>query len=110
MFKIRIAAILILFLGITAGFFAGFELIQKSPRFWRLVSFAFFSFFDRSYRLGLDLQGGTHLVYRADFPEDYAGSKSEAMSALRDVVERRVNLFGVTEPLVQTETSGDERR
>ncbi|MFY9461814.1 MAG: protein translocase subunit SecD [Candidatus Sungiibacteriota bacterium] len=110
MAKIRIAAMLILLLGMVAGFFAGFELIQKSPRFGGLTSLAFFSFFERPYRLGLDLQGGTHLVYRADFPSDYSGSKSEAMAALRDVIERRVNLFGVTEPLVQTETSGDERR
>ncbi len=55
------------------------------------------------FRLGLDLSGGTHLVYRADVsklaPEDIADS----MTSLRNVVENRVNVFGVSEPLVQTE-------
>lgn len=59
---------------------------------------------DRSdYKLGLDLAGGTHLVYRADTasvdPADVAG----AMNTLQEVIERRVNLFGVAEPLVQIE-------
>ncbi len=62
------------------------------------------------YRLGLDIQGGTHLVYLADLrntlPENYASS----MDAVRDVIERRVNLFGVAEPLVATEHSGSEWR
>lgn len=57
----------------------------------------------RPFRLGLDLSGGSHLVYQADVsklkPEDIADS----MTALRDDVERRVNIFGVSEPLVQTE-------
>ncbi len=61
---------------------------------------------DYRFKLGLDLRGGTHLVYKADVsslsPEDIGDS----MEALRDVVERRVNLFGVSEPVVQVEESG----
>ncbi|MDO8500018.1 MAG: protein translocase subunit SecD [bacterium] len=110
MTKIRVAAVSIILLGIVVGFFAGSDIIQKNGYFEKLTKVPAFSFFFRPYRLGLDLQGGTHLVYRADFPEDYAGSKTDAMSALRDVIERRINLFGVAEPLVQTEISGDERR
>jgi preprotein translocase subunit SecD len=63
------------------------------------------------FQLGLDLAGGTRLVYKADLSQ-IQGNKSEAMSALRDVIERRVNLFGVGEPLVQTQKSnltGEER-
>lgn len=55
------------------------------------------------FRLGLDLSGGTHLVYKADVSKIAAADISDSMSSLRDVVERRVNLFGVSEPLVQTE-------
>lgn len=99
MVKTRITAALILLLGIAAGLFASSEL---APDFLRPIH--------RPYRLGLDLKGGTHLVYRAEFSRDYERSKNEAMSALRDVIERRVNLFGVTEPLVQTETSSGEHR
>lgn len=62
------------------------------------------------YRLGLDLQGGTHLVYEADLSAIAAGEKSEAMQGLRDVVERRVNRFGVTEPVVQVNNVGDSWR
>ena len=59
----------------------------------------------RPFRYGLDLQGGVHLGYKADVSdiaeEDIAG----AMVSLKETIERRVNLFGVSEPLVQTETS-----
>ncbi|MFA6554767.1 MAG: protein translocase subunit SecD [Candidatus Paceibacterota bacterium] len=55
------------------------------------------------FRLGLDLSGGSHLVFSADVSKlDPADIKS-SMSALRDDVEKRVNTFGVSEPLVQTE-------
>lgn len=60
-----------------------------------------------NYRLGLDLQGGTHLVYQADLSTLAPGSESDAMAGVRDVVERRVNAFGVGEPVVQV--SGDDR-
>jgi len=58
---------------------------------------------DAPFKLGLDLQGGTHLIYEADMSniakEDYQSS----IQGLRDVIERRVNLFGVREPVVQTQ-------
>ena len=56
------------------------------------------------FKFGLDLVGGTELVYRADTAnvEDISG----AMSILKEVIERRVNVFGVSEPLVQTESAG----
>jgi preprotein translocase subunit SecD len=57
------------------------------------------------FKLGLDLSGGTQLVYRADLSHIAAGDVADSMAALRDTIERRVNLFGVAEPLVQTETA-----
>jgi preprotein translocase subunit SecD len=57
----------------------------------------------RPFRLGLDLSGGTHLVYKADVSKLDTTDISDSMTSLRNVVERRVNLFGVSEPLVQTE-------
>lgn len=66
------------------------------------------------FKYGLDLAGGTHLLYQADVSNLAAGSDvGDAMATLRDVVERRVNLFGVSEPLVQVEkggVSGNENR
>lgn len=52
--------------------------------------------------LGLDLAGGTELIYRADTSK-ITNDKAGALSSLRDVIDRRVNAFGVAEPLVQTE-------
>lgn len=62
------------------------------------------------YRLGLDIQGGTHLVYRADVKNIPSADQASSLDAVRDVIERRVNLFGVSEPLVQVERSGGEWR
>ena len=55
------------------------------------------------FHLGLDLSGGTHLVYQADVSKLSPSDITDSMASLRDVVERRVNLFGVGEPLVQTQ-------
>ena len=55
------------------------------------------------FRLGLDLSGGSHLVYQADVSKLKPADIADSMTALRDDVERRVNMFGVSEPLVHTE-------
>lgn len=62
------------------------------------------------YRLGLDIQGGTHLVYQADLTDIPSSDQSVSMESVRDIVERRVNLFGVAEPLVQIEKTGKNWR
>jgi len=51
--------------------------------------------------LGLDLAGGSHLVFEADTSTLNAEDKKEALASLKEVMERRVNLFGVSEPNVQ---------
>lgn len=60
----------------------------------------------RPFKLGLDLRGGTHLVYQADTKDIAPADVPEAMVSLKGVIERRVNLFGVSEALVQTEEVG----
>jgi protein-export membrane protein SecD len=60
----------------------------------------------RPFRLGLDLSGGTQLVYKADVSGVPSSDVRESMNALRETIERRVNIFGVAEPLVQTERGG----
>lgn len=57
----------------------------------------------RPFKYGLDIQGGTELVYQADTSKIASTDLRQTMAALRDVIERRVNLFGVSEPIVQTE-------
>lgn len=62
------------------------------------------------WRLGLDLVGGTHLVYDIDLSSVAAGDRESVVNGLRDVIETRVNLFGVSEPQVLTAQSGDSYR
>ncbi len=55
-----------------------------------------------NFHLGLDLKGGTHLVYQADTSKIEPADRDSAVEGVRDVIERRVNAFGVAEPVVQT--------
>lgn len=104
MLKTRLAAASLLLIGIFFGFF-----VYQSEILARTGAESFLSRFP--FKLGLDLSGGTELVYRADLSEVPAGDEGEALISLRDVLERRINLFGVVEPSVQTETtaSGEGR-
>ena len=60
------------------------------------------------FKLGLDLNGGTELVYKADANKASTtpAEISSSMSVLRDVIERRINVFGVSEPVVRVERIG----
>ncbi|MFH0929665.1 MAG: peptidylprolyl isomerase, partial [Candidatus Moraniibacteriota bacterium] len=60
--------------------------------------------------LGLDLQGGIHLIYKVDTSSVDAAKVSDALNGLQDVIERRVNAFGVAEPLIEASKSGSEQR
>lgn len=57
------------------------------------------------FSLGLDLQGGSHLVYRAEVDNIAEADRDGALEAVRDVIERRVNAFGVSEPVIQVNKS-----
>ena len=72
--------------------FLNSKLSWKLPHFW-----------EKPFKLGLDLQGGTHLIYEADLSNIKKEDYNSSMQGLRDVLERRVNLFGVREPLVQVQ-------
>lgn len=62
------------------------------------------------FQLGLDLQGGAHLVYQADVTEIALNERAAAVEGVRDVIERRVNAIGVGEPSVRTAKVGDDFR
>ncbi|MFZ2886373.1 MAG: protein translocase subunit SecD [Minisyncoccia bacterium] len=87
MLKYRLSAILILVLGALLGWYVVDSQLSGS----------------RTFRLGLDLSGGTQLLYKADTSAIAPAQLEESMDALRETIERRVNLFGVAEPLVQRE-------
>lgn len=65
---------------------------------------------DLEPKLGLDLQGGTHLVLVADMKELKEEDRDAALESVTEIIERRVNLFGATEPVIQSaKTSGEYR-
>jgi protein-export membrane protein SecD len=77
------------------------------PKYWNQsadwVGASFLRLPEKPFKLGLDLQGGIHLIYEADLSNIAKEDYSSSMEGLRDVIERRVNLFGVREPMVQVQ-------
>ena len=98
--------LIIVLAGVAAGFFDFSQ--QINPQLAKLPGGPQVP--EIPFRLGLDLQGGVHLVYQADLSRVDSADYDSATEGLRDVIERRVNYFGVAEPLVQIEGRGDERR
>jgi preprotein translocase subunit SecD len=86
MWKIRLAAFMMLLVGMGVGFLVYRGTEGQNP-----------------FRLGLDLRGGSHLVYVADTSGIEPSDLKDSLESVRDVIERRINLFGVSEPNVQTE-------
>ncbi|HUD03068.1 MAG TPA: protein translocase subunit SecD [Candidatus Paceibacterota bacterium] len=91
MFALRYSAVLILIAAGALGFFI-WHTNAAGSRF--------------AFQLGLDLSSGTHLVYDADTSKLPASQIGDSLSALQSVIERRINAFGVSEPVVQTEQGG----
>ncbi|MFM2383861.1 MAG: hypothetical protein RIQ72_433 [Candidatus Parcubacteria bacterium] len=92
MVKRRLYAVLILIVGVVLAAFINYS--QQSNR-------GFISNFP--FKLGLDLNGGTHLVYRADTSKLAKEDIGDAMQSLRNVINARINALGVSEPIIQTE-------
>lgn len=64
----------------------------------------------RPWRLGLDLVGGSHLVYEVDMKEVSESDRASVLSGIRDRIENRVNSFGISEPQVVTAKQGESYR
>ncbi len=97
LFRKAVLALIMLGLGIGVGLFVFKTEPKLNKNFENQKEF----FKKHPFRLGLDLSGGTHLIYNADVSALPAGQEGDSMDALRDIIERRVNLFGVSEPVVQ---------
>jgi protein-export membrane protein SecD len=106
--KRRVGLIVLLFL--IAG-----SLSYSQPANWIIdqannVMGTSFGHINLPFVLGLDLQGGTHLEYEADLSVVPGTEQASALEGVRDVIERRVNAMGVSEPLVQTTRAGENYR
>jgi protein-export membrane protein SecD len=93
MLKARVTAVILLIIGVLIGYFVYTSEVNKETS-------------NFPFRYGLDLDGGTRLTYRADVSEVPEGDINDSLSALRQTIERRVNIFGVSEPIVQIEKGG----
>lgn len=60
--------------------------------------------------LGLDLAGGSHVVLEADMKDIKPSDRIPALESAKEVIDRRVNFFGVSEPVVQTAIAEDSYR
>jgi len=55
---------------------------------------------------GLDLQGGVHLVYELDTSKIDEKDQSKATESVVNVIDRRINALGVSEPVIQSAKVG----
>lgn len=109
--KVRFAVIAIFVVAIASAFFVYPSVWDKMVEKINIVSpVKIPGFLNVPFKLGLDLAGGTRLVYIADVYDITSQDASSAMSGVRDVIERRVNLFGVSEPVVEVEQSASDWR
>ncbi len=93
-YSVILLVVIILF-ALTAGFFVYPQ--NKISRF-------------RPWKLGLDLVGGSHLIYEVDMSQINKGDKESVINGLKEVIEKRVNLFGVSEPRVTASKVGESYR
>jgi preprotein translocase subunit SecD len=75
---------------------------------WQLGKFRFQR--DLEIKKGIDLAGGAHLVFQSDMKDVSSDNRQAAIEAARDNIEKRINLFGVTEPVIQTAKVGEDYR
>lgn len=106
--RVFIFIILLVLIGLTVNFGAYFNkgidwLAVKTDNTIKIPHVK-----EMPFRLGLDLLGGTQLTYQADVSAVPAKDKATAVEGVRDVIERRVNVFGVAEPNIQTNYSGGQ--
>lgn len=100
--KTYITILFILILAFFAGNFCYPDYFNRGVDFFNSkTKLNFPHFWEKPFKLGLDLQGGIHLIYQADLSNINESDKANAMDSLKDIVDRRVNLFGVKEPIVQ---------
>ncbi len=93
----------VILLAVVAGVMAYPRAVSSVPWLGSAVS-------SLRVNLGLDLQGGIHLEYKVDTSQIPEEKRSAALQSALAVIERRVNAFGVGEPLVQLSRSGNEDR
>lgn len=104
----KLLGILLIILGIVLGIFV----YPNSYNNWIKNTFGEdkLGFPEKPFRLGLDLQGGVELLYEADLSQTDKEDYSSAMAGLKEIIERRINIFGVRESEIEVITIGSSHR
>lgn len=85
------------------------DTVIRRPVFdFTLLGTHFKSTFD--IKKGLDLQGGTHVVLQANMKDIKPEDRNTALESAKNIIARRVDLFGVSEPVIQTSVTGEDYR
>lgn len=109
--KLKISLLIIVIVAVLGGFLDYPKLYDGGVDYLNSkLGLQLGHFYNLPFHLGLDLQGGTQLVYQANMDKVPGGDQNDAAEGVRDVIERRVNAFGVAEPLVQTTKEGNNYR
>lgn len=109
--KIKIYLLLIAIVAVLGGFLSYPQAYDSGVGFLNSkLGLQIPNFYNLPFHLGLDLQGGTQLVYQADMKDVPAADRNDSLEGVRDVIERRVNAFGVAEPNIQTTKEGNNYR
>ncbi|MBU1180052.1 protein translocase subunit SecD [Patescibacteria group bacterium] len=109
--KVRFHSLVVLILAILIGFYVFPPAWNKTADFLNSkTGLKLGHLRETNFHFGLDLLGGTHLIYEADTSRIAFKDQGSAVDGVRDVIERRVNALGVSEPLIQTNYSGDKWR
>jgi protein-export membrane protein SecD len=101
--KLQIKFAAVILLALVVGLLSYPQITRKVPKLYNIVS-------KPKINLGLDLQGGIHMEYKADTSQIDSSKVADAMQAVQDVISRRVNAFGVAEPVIYATKSGNENR
>ncbi len=110
--SIILAAIVCLPKELPARFsFAGrkFDFVIRQPKLQFEVAGQKFGG-EYQLRQGLDIQGGMQLVLRAQMEKIPEADRKLALDSVKEIIARRVDLFGVSEPVIQTSQSNNESR
>ena len=65
---------------------------------------------DLNFKRGLDLSGGMQVTLLADMEQIPSESRAAALESVRSVINRRVDLYGVSEAAIKTSVVGGEYR
>lgn len=94
--------VVIIFFALILGYYDLPSKYQKIPGTPTSVS-------DSKVKLGLDLQGGSQLDYKIDLRKVPTKDRSGIVEGVKNVINRRVNSLGVSEPNIYTSQIGDEQ-